>query len=112
VNIRFKEGLKKVYLANIGLFLPKKSHRDRERSMREKPKSKSSTGAPAKRRPIISALEYITILFEVSHQFVNSWKGKMSPYVNQKIPLVIIFDPRMNRSRRTATMTAFSAISE
>jgi hypothetical protein len=55
---------------------------------------------------------YITILREVSHQFVSNWNGKMIAYEVQNAARVNIEFLNIKRSTITATPKAAIAISE
>jgi hypothetical protein len=75
------------------------------------PKSRSSAGAEKIRRPTMASGWYITMFFEVSHQFVRNWKGKIIPYEVQNAGRVSIEFLKRNRSAITAMAKAVIAIS-
>jgi hypothetical protein len=56
--------------------------------MSANPKRISSSGAAAILTPIMAPLRYITILRDVSHQFVSNWNGKMIAYEAQNARLL------------------------
>jgi hypothetical protein len=79
--------------------------------IRANQKRRSSAGAEKIRNPTMASGWYITIFFEVSHQLVRNWKGKMIPYEVQNAGRVSIEFLKRNRSAITATANAVIAIS-
>ena len=90
---------------------PQNSHISIVPSNSAKPKSTSSAGAEKNLSPTIASGLYITMLREVSHQFVKNWKGKIIPYEVQKAGRVSIEFLNRNRSAITAMEKAVIAIS-